>query len=861
MSANGNRSPLIPGLGRCFTWCHWLSRIPPRLSQWHPLDRSNFLAALFVLGLTTCSTLAFAEDEKPAFTILFTAEAHGALLPCDCPLQPLGGVARRATLIKRYRARGPVLLVDAGGWEAGGMYDEDSDGDPERDALRSRLMAKTMSRMGYASAAWSNAQWRQWSNEASRRPVASPRQTWEARGNFLGELAGVVPERPLNATRMGPLYDPAKHQQNLWQRAQAGTQGFNLLTFVQGGVGDSFAPQGISALGLKKAGDSFSIALAQLGEEESEKLAAEFKLFDLIVSAGRKTTTRVAWSAGNTVVANFDYQVQRLGVAEIFPRKGWKDGAVAPRWEIRVKHEPITPEIPDDPEIAALLAPHLESLKKKGKRKVEVEFWTLPECPYCVQLAPEVERIAADLAGRAEVVPHFLVSKDADGKLRAMHDGKGAARELHACKVQALVARYYPEKFWAWLRWSKEARNREAPWEEGAKALGLLRARIAGALWAGEGDELLERDYQRSLSRRVQGTPTLVIANKIYEGDYERLKVLRVLCGLLDEPKPEVCRLVPACFLDRECKRRGFIGRCLDPGVPAARCDFSRQALPVQATVLLDPEALWSNHERILEILLGYLPGLDWKIVTTSSAEGRTLLERLKPERLPAYLLDPSAKTEARYEENLGAATEARDGRLLLKGPLTGAHRIVARPRLPGRADLFVSRFSKAGQEALDVALAAGKERDAPELVLHDALYWSEKTLPGGQVTRELAARGGVAEIEDAALALAVRRVAPEKLQAYLKERGLRRGSQFGWDRALLAAGVDPAQVRPLAEGPDEKGPVDEIRKALHAEADLLKELGAGGDVVLLGENCELIPLHAREELRYYLERIGKRKP
>src|SRR5450755_3548119 len=88
-------------------------------------------------------------DAKPLFTILFTAEAHAALLPCDCPLQPLGGVARRATLIKRYRERGPVLLVDAGGWAAGGLYDEDSDGDPKRDALRTALMVQAMEAMKY----------------------------------------------------------------------------------------------------------------------------------------------------------------------------------------------------------------------------------------------------------------------------------------------------------------------------------------------------------------------------------------------------------------------------------------------------------------------------------------------------------------------------------------------------------------------------------------------------------------------------------------------------------------------------------------------------------------------------------------
>ena len=102
---------------------------------------------LICLCLSTC--LAAEAESKPLFTILYTAEAHAALLPCDCPLQPLGGVARRATVIKRFRERGPVLLLDGGGWAAGGLYDEDSDGEPERDALRTRLMRDAMRVMKY----------------------------------------------------------------------------------------------------------------------------------------------------------------------------------------------------------------------------------------------------------------------------------------------------------------------------------------------------------------------------------------------------------------------------------------------------------------------------------------------------------------------------------------------------------------------------------------------------------------------------------------------------------------------------------------------------------------------------------------
>src|ERR1700710_562929 len=100
--------------------------------------------ACFALLLCQCITTAAEAEPKPLFTILYTAESHAALLPCDCPLQPLGGVARRATLIKQFRERGPVLLLDGGGWAAGGLYDEDSDGEPERDALRTRLMRDAM---------------------------------------------------------------------------------------------------------------------------------------------------------------------------------------------------------------------------------------------------------------------------------------------------------------------------------------------------------------------------------------------------------------------------------------------------------------------------------------------------------------------------------------------------------------------------------------------------------------------------------------------------------------------------------------------------------------------------------------------
>jgi len=47
------------------------------------------------------------------------------LYPCSCPIQQDGGIARRATLIKQLRNKYPeLLLLDCGGFTAGGLMDE-----------------------------------------------------------------------------------------------------------------------------------------------------------------------------------------------------------------------------------------------------------------------------------------------------------------------------------------------------------------------------------------------------------------------------------------------------------------------------------------------------------------------------------------------------------------------------------------------------------------------------------------------------------------------------------------------------------------------------------------------------------------
>ena len=797
-----------------------------------PMKISVFLCGLCVkvviicavFGLLSFSAQAETNSEPaspPILTILYTAEAHAALLPCDCPVQPLGGVARRATLIKRYRERGPVLLIDAGGWAAGGIYDEESDGDPERDKLRTKLMAQAMKLMKYDITLLGTA-------EAG-----------------AGVETAILPSPTAShiATSLSPQVPQGVHSSVMvfgW--SEPGTSFFGRPTAT--------AP---TVWNIPTAKSPFEIHLSRLGEEGSEALAKTTQAH-LIINAGRKSSQRIFWNCGNTTLVNFDYQAQRLGVVEIFPADmKWneeKNGRSPRRFTMASRFEALIPAIPDDPEITALLAPHLQALNKKGKKRVDVEFWTMPECPGCIQAWPGVQRMVNDFSSRVDVAMHFVVQLE-NGKLGSLH----GERELNEARIQILVNKYYKEKIWDWLVWRDK--HREDSWEVGANALSMLTARIRGALKAGEADRLLKADFELMQRRRVEGTPSLVIANRLYDGSMQQLQILRVLCGLLEAPAPAACKDVPACFFDAQCKKRGFIGRCLDAGKASARCDTSQPAVKVPATVILDKENLYSNHERIMEALIGDLPGIEFKMLDYSDPDARVLVETLKLARLPAYVLDPVAKKEEKYADGMGKIVVENESThaLVVRPFAVGSHHLLNRQRIKGRADLFVSRFSKNGQEALETAIACKQSLGAatPELALHDALYWKEPLSEmGGK--RELAASAGLAELEDAARAMAIKMLAPERLDDYFLERGKHRGSSY-WDKAIEALGMDVGRIRALAE---ESAP--EILLALYAEADLLKSLDAGGDITLLAENCELIVIRSRQDLREILERIGQRR-
>ncbi|HTL51517.1 MAG TPA: hypothetical protein VL860_02965, partial [Planctomycetota bacterium] len=84
------------------------------------------LAWWCLLVLALCAfkpaVLPCADAPEIELRILGTGEIHATPDSCDCPLNPVGGLARLAGLLKTEWAKVPSLtiIIDTGGWAAGG---------------------------------------------------------------------------------------------------------------------------------------------------------------------------------------------------------------------------------------------------------------------------------------------------------------------------------------------------------------------------------------------------------------------------------------------------------------------------------------------------------------------------------------------------------------------------------------------------------------------------------------------------------------------------------------------------------------------------------------------------------------------
>jgi len=102
-------------------------------------------ACLLFMFFFLAASNAYSEE----ITLLFTGQTHSMVYPCSCPVEPDGGIARRASLIKQLKAKNDkVLVLDAGSLFAGGVLDQYTQ-NTQLDMQRTQVNLKAMELMKY----------------------------------------------------------------------------------------------------------------------------------------------------------------------------------------------------------------------------------------------------------------------------------------------------------------------------------------------------------------------------------------------------------------------------------------------------------------------------------------------------------------------------------------------------------------------------------------------------------------------------------------------------------------------------------------------------------------------------------------
>ncbi len=317
-----------------------------------------------VLAVCLAATTAIAAEQPVALTILHTNDTHGHLLPFRYPASAsaapgfetlmtgveLGGIARRATLVRRVReeqaARGiPVLLVDAGDFTAGTVFSLEYGGRADLDA---------MGALDYTLGILGNHELDQPRSGLERLIAAAPFPLLST--NLVDRSTGKPLATPWIIREVGGLRVAV----------------FGLLTrdaadyaAARDGllVEDEIATALATAAQLRKQADVV-IAVSHCGQRLDEKIAAAVPDIDVIVgghSHSRLPSGDLVWRSqtlsvddvGGAVVVQAHQWGGELGRLDLLLARDRQGRWRVVRYQARLI--PISADVPEDPATAAIV--------------------------------------------------------------------------------------------------------------------------------------------------------------------------------------------------------------------------------------------------------------------------------------------------------------------------------------------------------------------------------------------------------------------------------------------------------------------------------------------------------------------------
>ena len=772
-----------------------------------PRDRGQ-LQIITIISLVLCCFvgISLAKKEKE-IAIAASGETHAMLFPCDCPVNPGGGMAKRAHALAALRDSADVLLLDAGGFAGGGMYDSYTEG-RSRDSLRTIATIKAMAAMRYDAAAIGDDDLQyggKWlariaaENKlplvsancefADRTPVAS-RYVLVKKGAVTFAITGLTTQE-----RLFPLDEsiivspPLAALRKIWPE-------------------------------MKEKSD-FQVVLSHLGEDASRMVRDSFPDCAVVVNGHRKQGTEAVEEASGRIFMQFGFEGKNLSFAFAEPvnhslsikKSGWLS---------------IDADLPDDETVLKIIQPP-GSVTPDGKPAsakpavpVVFDLYIMSQCPYGLNALREFTAFIASFPG-VEWRLGFIGTLGPDSSLASLHGNKEVDDEMLWLAVQSL----YPSKWPDFLQQRAMAPKLSSE----ATALKMEMPLAQLQKWAKEkGKRELSMHYARSMRLGITASPTLLVNNVPAEMEISKPRLAKTVCG--ESRLSAQCDSVPECIDNSDCKKKGMDGVC-DQISGKAHCVFT-SAPAFTFTVLLPDSGITHPESEVIGTTKDIFQGAVVETVSVTSRKGKRLLADFSPKALPFYLFDIKASHAVNFSK-IEAGLELKNGAYVFKDGYVRNSFFFKRPLMPGECAVFIDPLFSGVKDALAIALAKrGNVRVSVKPIIF--IHPDSSTLSSeDQLRREEAERWLLlGEKYDA------------KYGAYLAEY-LKKNAPSYWFLAMRDLGINVDDfVKQIKNDPGR----------LQKLWTTLSELGIAGPVEALINNREVVPVKSPKELGDILERI-----
>lgn len=316
-------------------------------------------------------------------------------------------------------------------------------------------------------------------------------------------------------------------------------------------------------------------------------------------------------------------------------------------------------ELPTEPktgsgETTANIETEDNTSETKSANAAKLDFYVMSQCPYGTQVEDAIAPVMKKMGDVINLNINYILYPAAnyvgqedkyciDG-LCSMH----GIPELKGNIVQLCVNEIAPEKGLDFISCqNKTADKIPGNWESCVEALELDKEKVEACYEGDKGLELMRENAKFAEEIQAQGSPTIYLNDKLYQGGRSDLDFQRAICQTIDSQHKE-CADIPVCSKDFDCNaEEDKIGKCLNPGNKEAKCEYT-EAQPINITILSDsrcttPEC---DTKNVVGQIKQSFKGInEIKELDYSSEEGKALYADAELQTVPAYLFGKDVET------------------------------------------------------------------------------------------------------------------------------------------------------------------------------------------------------------------------